>query len=385
VIGDPPISAPGSAPLPSDDPILVVDGHNDLAWAHRTAFGGDLDRADPGGPLPSLHTDIPRLRQGGVGGQFWSVYVPAELDGPAAVLATLEQVDFVHRLVALHPETFALAGSAAAVAAAIAQGKIASLLGAEGGHSIGESLGVLRSLHRLGVRYLTLTHNRNVPWADSATDTPRLRGLSAFGTAVVAEMNRIGMLVDCSHTAAATAEAAMGASRAPVIFSHSNCAARCDHPRNVSDALLTQLAGNGGVIMLTFVPAFLTPSAAAWRHGLHEALAASGLPEEGEQARGARAAWTAAHPPPAVTVADVADHVEHARQVAGVDHIGVGGDFDGTDRLPDGLGDVAAYPRLWDELRSRRWSPAELRQLASGNILRVLRASEEVASGLSAT
>ncbi len=376
------VTTGGTGRVAEGEPILVLDGHNDLPWAHRSAFAGDLDRADPAGHLPRLHTDIPRLRRGGVGGQFWSVYVPAELEGPSAVLATLEQIDFVHRMVARHPQTFELAGSAAEAESAMSQGRIASLLGAEGGHSIAESLAVLRTFHRLGVRYLTLTHNRNVPWADSATDRPRLQGLSAFGEAVVAEMNRLGMLVDCSHTSPPTAAAALAASRAPVIFSHSGCRAVCDHPRNVPDDLLARLPANGGVIMLTFVPAFVSPPAAAWRAELGAELTRLELPEGGAAADAAGAAWTASHPPPRVTVADVADHIDHARSVAGVDHVGIGGDFDGTDRLPDGLEDVAGYPRLWEELRQRRWSEVELHRLASGNVLRALGAAERVADEL---
>ncbi|HVA20889.1 MAG TPA: dipeptidase [Candidatus Micrarchaeia archaeon] len=363
--------------------IRVVDGHNDLAWAHRTLFGGDLARHDIAARQPRLHTDVPRLRRGGVGGQFWSVFVPAELEGAAAVMATLEQIDFVHRLVASHPAVFELTGSADAVVAAIGRGRIASMLGAEGGHSIGESLAVLRLFHRLGVRYLTLTHNRNVPFADSATDVPRLRGLSAFGETVIAEMNRLGMLVDLSHTSAETAAAALDVTRAPVVFSHSSCRALCDHPRNVDDRLLARLQRNGGVIMITFVAQFISPAAAAWHEDLSAELERQRRGGEEEEEDRAALAFAHARPCPPVTVAEVAAHVDHARQVAGLDHIGVGGDFDGTRHLPKGLGDVSGYPRLWAELGRRRWSDPELRQLAGGNVLRTLGAAEAVASELS--
>ncbi len=361
---------------------LVLDGHNDLPWAHRTEFGGDLQAAGVDDPQPRLHTDIPRLRRGGVGGQFWSVYVPADLEGAPAVLATLEQIDFVHRLVARYPQVFGLALTASAVEATMAEGRIACLLGAEGGHSIGGSLAALRMFYRLGVRYLTLTHNRNVPFADSATDAPRLEGLSPDGERVVEAMNRLGMLVDLSHTAPGTAARALDVSAAPVIFSHSSCRALCDHPRNVSDALLQRLAANGGVVMITFVAQFISPAAAAWQAEEHAELERLGLDESDPGARAAEAEWQARHPCPPVALAEVADHVDHARQVAGVDHVGLGGDFDGTRHLPQGLEDVAGYPRLLAALQQRGWSDGELRQLAHGNVLRALSAAEAAARRL---
>src|SRR4051795_11139592 len=255
----------------------LVDGHNDLPWSIRTRFGPDLGRLDLAAPVAGTHTDLPRLRRGGVGGQFWSVYVPGTLRGDAAVATTLEQVDLVHRMVRCHPDDLELALSAGDVEAAFSHGRIASLLGAEGGHSIANSMGVLRMLHGLGVRYLTLTHNVNVPWADSATDVPAIGGLSVFGREVVQEMHRLGMLVDLSHVAATTARDVLEIAEAPVIFSHSGARAVCDHPRNVPDDLLRRLAANGGVCMVTFVPDFVSPSCRAWALGLLAEVERRGL------------------------------------------------------------------------------------------------------------
>ncbi|WP_125777905.1 dipeptidase [Antribacter gilvus] len=334
----------------------VWDGHNDLPWELREQAAYDFDAMDIAGPVPTTHTDLPRLRAGGVGAQFWSVFVPATLAGGAAVTATLEQVDAVHRMVERYPDQLALARTADDVEAAWASGRIASLMGAEGGHSIDASLGVLRMLYTLGVRYLTLTHNDNVPWADSGTDAEVLGGLSPFGEDVVREMNRLGMLVDLSHTSAGTMRHALRVTSAPVIFSHSSARAVCDVPRNVPDDVLAALGANGGVCMVTFVPQFVSEKVAAWR-------------DAGQQG-----------PRPRVTLDDVAAHVEHVREAAGVDHVGLGGDYDGTPVLPDGLEDVTGYPRLLAALAERGWSDADLGKLASGNALRVLRAAEEAAS-----
>ncbi|WP_211489692.1 dipeptidase [Georgenia thermotolerans] len=377
----------------------LIDGHNDLAYALRSRAGYAVDGLDA--PRAGLHTDIPRLRAGRVGAQFWSVFVPSTLTGAEAVLGTIEQVDAVHRLIARYPDTFALACTADEVLAAFRAGRIASLLGAEGGHSIGRSLGALRALARLGVRYMTLTHNDNVAWADSATDTPAVGGLTDEGRAVVAEMNRIGMLVDLSHTAETTQLATLEVTRAPVIFSHSSCRAVCDHPRNASDAVLERLATNGGVLQVTFVPKFVSPAAARWTEAAHAALDggdwhwprapragedpaavaaenAAGDPEAAWERR--LAVWEAEHPRPRVGIDDVVAHVEHAREVAGVDHIGLGGDYDGVDRLPTGLEDVSGYPRLLAALAERGWSRRELEALAGGNVLRVLRDADDAAS-----
>jgi membrane dipeptidase len=362
----------------------VVDGHNDLAWELRKRVRYDLDRLDIAQPQPDLHTDIPRLRAGGVGAQFWSVYVPSRLQGDHAVSATLEQIDAVQALVRRYPDTFALAGGADEVERVVAGGCIACLLGAEGGHSIDCSLATLRVLHALGVRYLTLTHNDNVPWADAATDRPRTGGLSRFGEEVVAEMNRLGMLVDLSHVAPATMHAALAVTEAPVIFSHSSARALCDVPRNVPDDVLAKLAGNGGVCMVTFVPPFVSPSCAAWSAEARAHVAGIGVDPEDDAAAALLAAWEREHPPPRVTVAEVADHVDHIREVAGGDRVGLGGDYDGVAFQPEGLEDVAGYPRLLAELLDRGWSEAELAKLTWWNPLRVLRDAEAVARDLQA-
>jgi membrane dipeptidase len=363
----------------------LVDGHNDLPWSIRTRFGPDLSRLDLAAPVAGTHTDLPRLRRGGVGGQFWSVYVPGTLRGDAAVATTLEQVDLVHRMVRCHPDDLELALSAEDVEVAFSRGRIASLLGAEGGHSIANSMGVLRMLHRLGVRYLTLTHNLNVPWADSATDVPAIGGLSAFGREVVQEMHRLGMLVDLSHVAATTARDVLEIAEAPVIFSHSGARAVCDHPRNVPDDLLRRLAANGGVCMVTFVPDFVSPSCRAWALGLLAEVERRGLDPRDAGIRAAVGAeYAADHPRPRAALAEVADHIEHVRTVAGLDHVGIGGDFDGTDDVPDGLQDVACYPALIEELLDRGWSRDECVQLIGGNVLRALRGAETVSRSLSA-
>ncbi len=356
----------------------VFDGHNDLPWALREG-APDPAAVDISQPVGFTHTDVPRLRAGGVGAQFWSVYVPAELDGETAVATTLEQIDLVHRLVARHNDRLELALTASDAERIMAAGKIASLIGAEGGHSIACSLGVLRALHMLGVRYLTLTHNLNLPWADSATDEPACGGLTDFGREVVREMQRIGMLVDLSHVSAGTMHDALDVAEGPVIFSHSSARALTDHPRNVPDAVLQRLAGNGGVAMVTFVPAFVSPACREWDQAAAEEAARRGLDYRTLSSMTKLDDWVRANPMPQATVADVADHVEHVRDVAGIDHVGVGGDFDGTGELPDGLSDVSCYPALFAELIDRGWTRAECGKLASGNIMRVLRDAESVA------
>lgn len=324
---------------------LVIDGHNDLLWEARKQVGYDFDRLDVAGDTSDrTHTDIPRLRAGRVGGQFWSVFVPSDLAPHEAVTQTLEQIDAAHQLIARYDD-LQLARTAADVEAAMAAGRIASLLGAEGGQSIDSSLAVLRMLYVLGVRYMTLTHNDNTPWAGSATDDELPGGLTAFGVEVVREMNRIGMLVDLSHVAPNTMHAALDAAVAPVIFSHSSARAVHDHPRNVPDDVLQRIPGNGGVVMATFVPYFITSAERA-------------------------------------TIDDVVAHLQHLREVMGIDHVGLGGDYDGVDRLPDGLADVSGYPRLLDALAAEGWSPEDLAKLTHGNILRVLRDAEQVADRL---
>jgi len=361
----------------------VWDGHNDLPWEMRAQVGYDLDALDVGTRGSRTHTDLPRLREGGVGAQFWSVFVPAQLAGDSAVAATLEQVDFVHTMTDRHAETLALATTAADVDAAWARGRIASLMGAEGGHSIGCSLGTLRMLYAVGVRYLTLTHNDNVPWADSATDEPVLGGLSPFGHEVVREMNRLGMLVDLSHVSADTMRAALSTTESPVVFSHSSARAVCDHPRNVPEDVLAQLPGNGGLCMVTFVPKFVSPAVREWDLAAGEAARAEGIDPADYTAYGAFCrARRETNPQPTATLADVIPHLEHVREVAGIDHIGLGGDYDGVDLLPDGLEDVTGYPRLLAALAERGWSAGDLGKLTSGNMRRVLGAAEDVARDL---
>lgn len=358
----------------------VFDGHNDLPWELREIAGNDATAYDIGHRQERTHTDLPRLREGGVGAQFWSVYVPATLPGAEAVRTTLEQIDRVHQMIGTYADRLALATTAAEVRAAWDSGRIASLLGAEGGHCIDESLGVLRAFHALGVRYLTLTHNANVGWADAATDDPDTGGLSGFGREVVAEMNRLGMLVDLSHVSPATMHAALDVTAAPAIFSHSSARAVTDHPRNVPDDVLTRLADHGGVCMVTFVPAFVSPAVADWEQAARAAAAQEGI-DVGDHAAVMRfrRAYAERHPTPQATLADVVAHVEHVREVAGIEHVGLGGDYDGVDRLPAGLEDVSGYPRLFAALAERGWSPTDLDALAHGNILRVLDAAEQVA------
>ena len=362
----------------------LVDGHNDLAWALREAGSQDLAGTDLAGPVGFTHTDLPRLAEGGVGAQFWSVYVPVSLAGEAAVAVTLEQIDFVHRMAGRYPDRLGLALTAADVERIFAAGRVASLIGAEGGHSIGCSLGALRALYRLGVRYLTLTHNANVPWADSATDEPAAGGLTAFGREVVAEMQRLGMLVDLSHTAPPTMRDAFDTAEAPVIYSHSSARALCDHPRNVPDEMLARLPGNNGVCMVTFVPAFVSQQCREWRLGLDAEMKRRGLDSWDQDSRAAREEYARRNPAPRATLAQVADHIEHVREVAGVDHVGIGGDFDGTEDLPDGLGDVSCYPALVAELLGRGWSEQDCARLAGGNVLRVMREAESAAGAISA-
>jgi len=387
----------------------VIDGHNDLPMALRERAGYRVDGL--ASDRPEFHTDLARLRAGGVGGQFWSVYVPSHLGEPEAVVATMEQIDAVYRLVAAYPRDLAIAYSADDVEAAQRGGRIASLIGIEGGHSLATSLGVLRSFARLGVRYVTLTHNHNTSWADSAADVPGVGGLDDEGRAIVAEMQRIGVLVDLSHVAATTMHAALDVATAPVIFSHSSARAVNDHRRNAGDDVLVKLRDNGGVCMVTFVPPFVSAQVAAWTAAADAEWERLGLPAEPDPwpsaprpgrdavpvARtsggsfstalpGAAApppepfrAWLAANPRPAATIAQVADHVEHVRTVAGVDHVGLGGDYDGCDPLPVGLEDVSGYPRLLAELAGRGWVQPELEKLTGRNILRVLRETEQLA------
>ena len=364
----------------------LIDGHNDLPWALRERAGeppgaGDPAAVDLTAPVPDLHTDLPRLEAGGVGAQFWSVFVPASLTGDTAVTTVLEQIDLARAIIARYPQALEFALTARDVERIAASGRVASLLGAEGGHAIAGSLGVLRMLYALGVRYMTLTHNRNVGWADSATDQVDAGGLTDFGREVVREMQRIGMLVDLSHVAPATMHDALDAAAAPVIFSHSSARALCDNPRNVPDDVLARLAGNGGVCMVTFVPGFVSQACSDWLASLKAEAARRGLdPRDFGELFSIRSEWQAAHPEPEATLAQVADHIEHVRDVAGVGHVGLGGDFDGTLDVTVGLEDVSTYPALFAELLDRGWTEADCAALAGGNLLRALRAAESFAS-----
>jgi len=367
----------------------LIDGHNDLPWALRQGHGSDPYAVDLTADLDAstdLHTDIPRLRAGGVGGQFWSVYVPASLAPVEAAKATFEQIDVVRRMVAAHPEAFELATTADDVQRIHRRGRIASLMGIEGGYSIDDSLGLLREFHEAGVRYMTLTHSRTTTWADSATDAPKWGGLSPFGEQVVKEMNRLGMMVDLSHVSEETMLDAMRVSEAPVIFSHSSARAVTGHARNVPDSVLSQMPEDGGVVMVTFVPGFVNEQVRAWSaaRAAEDARLKSLNPGAPQAVTDGLAAWTAAHPIPRATIDDVVAHIQHVRDVAGIDHVGLGGDFDGVDALPDGLEGVNTYPRILARLMADGGSEADTRKLAGENVLRVMRAAEAVAAAQAA-
>ncbi len=363
----------------------LIDGHNDYPWALREKSPArDLAALDLSKPQPTIMTDIARLKAGGVGGQFWSVFVPVSLKGDAAVTTTLEQIDVVHRMTGRYPETFALSLTAADVERAFKDGRIASLIGMEGGHSINNSLATLRQMYALGARYMTLTHTSNTAWADSATDVPAHHGLTPFGEAVVHEMNRLGMLVDLSHVSPETMAAALRVSKAPVIFSHSSARAICDHPRNVPDDILKQVATNGGVVMANFYPPFVVPEGgaqAAATYALMHELEAK-YPNDPKAVRDGVTAFQNAHPIPKATIAMVADHIDHIRQVAGVDHVGIGSDFDGIESTPVGLEDVSTYPALLAELLRRGWSDDDVKKVMGLNVLRVMKQAEAVAAGM---
>lgn len=358
--------------------IAVADGHNDLPWAIRTSHPRTLTD-----PQPDLHTDLDRLAAGGVRAQFWSVYVPCSFTGAEAFQAVLEQVDLVHRLTEEYPGHLRLATTAAGLTeGTTTEGPIASLLGAEGGHALNNSLAALRTLYRSGVRYLTLTHNENTDWADSATDEPKHGGLNEFGIDVVREMNRLGMLVDLSHVSAETMRDALAVSTAPIIFSHSSAKAVCSHPRNVPDDVLAQLPVNGGVCMVTFVPKFVSQEVYEWQLQREAAATAAGVDVRSMQAM---SDYERANPAkaPLATLEHVVAHVEHVRKIAGIDHIGLGGDYDGVDALPQGLEDVSGYQRLFAALAERGWGHVDLQKLGWRNIARVLAEAERRAEALS--
>ena len=367
--------------------VPLIDGHNDLPWQFRERTQNRLDGLDllaDGSKLsPPLHTDIPRLRAGGVGGVFWSVYVPVEM-GANSVPAVFEQIDIVHRMVEKYPRHFEIALSASDVERIHRQGKVASLIGVEGGHAIGNSLAVLRQLNRAGARYLTLTHSKNTDWADSGTDAPGCGGLTDFGKAVVRELNRLGMLVDLSHVSPKTAHAALDLSSAPVIFSHSSAYALTAHPRNVPDEVLARLPKNGGIVMVTFVPSFVSDEVRLYSAEEKAAKARFEAlhPGDPEAAKRALEEWKKAHLRPKATLRQVADHIEHVRKVAGVDHIGLGSDFDGVPATTVGLEGVDQFPALLAELLRRGYSDDDIRKIAGRNLLRVFKKVEEAARRL---
>jgi membrane dipeptidase len=363
---------------------ILIDGHNDLPWEIRTSKSAPRDvEAYDLRTRTSGMTDIPRLLEGRVGAQFWSIYVPGEIRDSGYARVQLEEFDIARRMIARYPERLVLALSADDIVRARKQGKIASLLGLEGGHAIENSLGALRSYYALGGRYLTLTHNVTLDWADAAQDTLKHGGLTAFGREVVREMNRLGMLVDLSHVSPGVMSNVLDIAEAPVIFSHSSARALVDHRRNVPDSILARLPRNGGVDMVTFVPSFVSAAAHAGEDALDSAMAAlrASVPDTAERRRLARE-YQAAHPVPNATLNDVADHIEHVRRVAGVDHVGLGSDFDGIEHGPEGLEDVSRFPALFAELIRRGWSDADLKKLAGENLLRALRQAETTAKRL---
>lgn len=363
----------------------LVDGHNDLPWKIRERGTPTFEKFDIAQPQAELHTDIPRLRSGGVKAQFWSVYVPAGTrhDGKA-LSATLDQIAIVKSMLDKYPETFEFAGSADDVERITASGKIASLIGVEGGHSIENSLLVLRQLHAQGARYMTLTHSDTLDWADSATDDPRHNGLTPFGEEVVREMNRLGMLVDISHVSPATMKHALRITKAPVIFSHSSARAIADHPRNVPDDVLQLTRANGGVVMVNFYSGFVVPSAAERSKQALSVLRAlqKKHSSDADKIRAEMRHWARQHPIDAGTIHIVLDHIEHIAKVAGVEHVGIGSDFDGIDSVPAQLEDVSSYPRITQGLLDRGYSDQEVLKILGGNVLRVMRRAEAVSRSL---
>ncbi len=370
----------------------VVDGHNDLAWELREKHGGRVEAVDLSRDTSTLgsplQTDLPRLRKGGVGGQFWSVWIPNDVTGPRAVEMTLEQIDVVHRMVAANPRALELAATAADVRRIARAGRVASLIGVEGGHQIDGRLSVLRQYRALGVGYMTLTHGRSLAWADSSTDAAISGGLSPFGVRLVAEMNRIGMIVDVSHVSDAAMRAVLGVARAPVIASHSNARALAGAPRNIPDDLLRLIGAKGGVVMVNMYPAFLSDAWRAWNTARTAEAERLGVPSDlhGVRTPASLVTWDREHPEPRVTAATVADHVEHIARVAGRDAVGLGGDYDGIGgHGPEGMKGVDGYPLLLAELARRGWSDADLGKLTSGNTLRVMEAVERVAAAARGT
>ena len=387
------VSALTTAPVAAQDDAMervrklltitpLIDGHNDLPWAIRQSETApkdvaayDLRKRTAG------HTDLERLRQGMVGAQFWSVYIPSSSVETGAAKMQLEQIDIALQVIARYPDVFELARTASDVERIFGSGKIASLLGMEGGHAIENSLGALRAFYEMGARYMTLTHSANVDWADAGTDTALHNGLTAFGEEVVREMNRLGMLVDLSHTSPATMSDVLNVTRAPVIFSHSSARGVTDHPRNVPDSILTRLKSNGGVVMVTFVPQFISNAVRDWdaAQSARRAELTRQFPRDTARVMRDLRAWREANPVPSSTMADVIAHIEQVRKVAGIDNVGIGGDYDGISTTPEGMDDVSSYPALFAELARRGWSDDDLKKLAGENVLRVMRRAEEVA------
>jgi membrane dipeptidase len=370
--------------------VPLIDGHNDTPWGLRERFENrlaDVDFRDTSGIEEPMHTDLTRLRAGGVGGQFWAVFVPTDLAGGDAVAATLQQIDLVYRLTARYPDDLEMALTAADVRRIHASGKIASLIGLEGGHCIDDSLAVLRQLYTLGVRYMTLSHWTSTAWVDAATAAPQFGGLSPFGEAVVREMNRLGMLVDLSHVSADAMRDALAVTRAPVIFSHSSARAINPHPRNVPDDVLRLMPANGGVVMVNFGSYFVDPAVT------ERVAAASGerarledlYPGDPERVDREEEIWFEEHPIPEVPLAKLADHIDHIRALAGIDHVGLGSDFDGVRSLPNGMQDVSGYPALLAELMRRGYTRDDLAKVAGLNVLRVMESAERVAAELQAS
>jgi membrane dipeptidase len=360
----------------------LIDGHNDLPWAIRQAEGAPKDVAAYDLRTRTAgHTDIERLRKGMVGAQFWSVYIPSSSVQSGAAKMQLEQIDIALQIIARYPDVFELATTASDVERIFGSGKIASLLGMEGGHAIENSLGALRAFYDMGARYMTLTHSANIDWADAGTDTALHNGLTRFGEEVVKEMNRLGMLVDLSHTSPATMSDVLNIARAPVIFSHSSARGVTEHRRNVPDSILTRLKTNGGVVMVTFVPGFISNAIVAWggRQDARRAELLRQFPRDTARVQRELRTWRQANPAPRATMADLITHIEHVRNVAGIDHVGIGGDYDGIDSTPEGMDDVSSYPALFAELARRGWSDADLKKLAGENLLRVMRHAEETA------
>ncbi len=401
-------SAQAQSPVPSAKDVAraervlraspVFDGHNDLPWRIRedSVAPRDVDAYDLHKHTPGM-TDLPRMKKGHLGAQFWSIYIPGEAsDGtykpngkvtstPGYARVQIEQFDIARRVIAKYPE-LQWTTTAAGARASMRNGKVASLLGIEGGHAIENSLAVLRQYYDLGARYMTLTHNVTLDWADAALDSAKHGGLTPFGKDVVREMNRLGMLVDLAHVSPGTMSAALDVTQAPVIFSHSGARALVNTPRNVPDSILARMPKNGGVVMVPFVTSFVSPAIQAHDEALQTMVADARRSHPGDTTavRAQYKLWLASHPRPKATIADVADQIEHVRRIAGVDHVGIGSDFDGITENVVGLEDVSTFPALFAELARRGWSDADLAKLSNGNVLRVLDAAEKVAARLKA-